>query len=231
MKKKLLLFLVVLLIVSQVSVYAKECPENRIPTINLQETEDLFEDIPYSKKITDYPVSFLSYIEINSSLSRLRLNKETGEINFTPISSDHGTHKIMFFAIDSSECYSSKLVTFKVYDRPRITPIKPGSSFITLEEGHNMLFVVDVVDKDDDITDYAWFINNKRQTGELKEKFAFVTDYDSVGTYNLTLTVTDKKGLNDSYKWRINVKNSNRQPYLSSNLPDYAAKAGEFIST
>ena len=230
-KKALFSILIIALVLVSLNAYSRECPQNITPKIWLESREELFEGRNYYKKILMHPVQILSFIELNSSMRGFSIDEDTGEINFTPGYNDLGIHKILFYAIDSSECYSSKLVTFHVYDKPKIFPLKPKSEYVTLSEGQSILFVVDVEDEDDDVEEYAWYINSQRQKGSLKEKFPFTTDYDSAGFYNVTLVVRDAKGLNDSKEWKVNVKESNRPPYLFSGLPDYAVESGGLIIT
>ncbi len=225
--KNIIIFSILcLVLVSSVSL-AMECSDSLKPRINLKNSEELIEDINFYAKVLDKNVSYLNYVEINSSFESFSLDKETNEINFTPSRYDLGEHKLFFYAIDDIDCYSSLLVNMFVYDKPRIIPLKPDSKYILMDEGQGMIFNIEVDDKDNDTKEYVWKINDKKQEGDFKETFAFVTDFNSTGEYNISVIVIDSKKLNDTYTWEIAVREKNREPYLFSELPDYASPVGK----
>ncbi len=218
--KRAAIFLVIFLFVATNLVHAKECNDGLKPSINLSDNEELFEGHDYYRKVSGENLSYLGYVDINSTFTNFYLDKKNEDINLTPSILDFGVHKILFYAIDNSECYSSKLVTFTVYDRPKVVPLKPEEKFILMTEGQGMIFIADVRDNDNDVTTYNWYLNGEKQKGALKDKFPFVTDFNSTGTYNLTLEAIDSKNLSDSFTWIVSVKNKNRDPYISSDIPD-----------
>lgn len=227
MKLKLLFLLFILLILP---VYSIECSQENLPKINLKLVEELYESVPYYNDVNNDNLSILTYIEVDSKFKSFKLIDDN--INFTPsFKADLGIHKLLFVAVDSSDCYNAKLVEFNVFDKPEIIPLEPSSNNIILEEGNNLLFVVNIEDIDYDVTKYSWYVNEILQNSTNKERFTFVSNYNSTGRYNVSLLVVDKKGLNDTYNWNIRVTNFNRLPYLFSDIPDYAVKSGDSLVT
>ncbi|MBR9690345.1 hypothetical protein GOV08_01540 [Candidatus Woesearchaeota archaeon] len=226
MKKRLALVLIVILLMFVAVAQAKECIENLRPKLLIEPNEDLIEYGNYQKQLVTRPMEFLDYVTINSNLTSFWLNKTTGLIDFTPKSYDVGEHKYIFIAVNSLECYTSKLVTFKVWDRPSIIPIQPLTQHYIVSEGENPLFKVNISDKDNDIKEYSWYVNNLRQAGSAKTKFVLATDYTSAGNYNITLFVRDAMNLNDTHTWKVRVNKRNRKPYFKAGIPNMAVKRG-----
>lgn len=231
MKRGVILVLVLLIIALSHTSFGKECVDLLKPKINLSTNEELYVNHEFYKDITNQKLKLFNYYEINSTFSEFFIDKTNPVINITPTLEDYGKHSYLFFAIDKNECYSALFVTFTVYDTPRIIPLRPKEDNIEIIEGDSILFAIDVDDRDKDIKNYLWTVNDIKQKGDIKDKFPFITNLSSKGAYNISVIVTDSKKLSDNYTWHIKVNKNNKAPYSTSPFPDFALSNNDKITT
>ncbi|MBN1503414.1 hypothetical protein JW930_07785 [Candidatus Woesearchaeota archaeon] len=201
------------------SIAQLEC-DNR-PEISIEPRLVLFQDQPfyYKLEVSNANQTLLySYAEINSTLKNFQMDIVAGEINFTPKKEDRGRHKLVFIVSNMYDCFDTKLVELYVHASPVIANHSPESLSPTINEGSTLHMSVDIISELDS-TDliYSWYMDNDFYSN--KKSTMFRPDYDDAGMHNVSFVVTDAFGLNDTIRWRINVKNTNRYPVQKYQLP------------
>ncbi len=138
---------------------------------------------------------------------------------FSAITVTPGTHTLTVFVTDNA----SQTVSFEwtVIVLPNHAPTIDGqtpASPVAVNEGGVINMQTFAHDEDGDALTYSWFINGTLAgTGST---YAFVTNYNSAGTYTVQCTVSDGN-LNASTQWSVNVLNVNRPPTIISRIPSY----------
>jgi hypothetical protein len=96
-----------------------------------------------------------------------------------------------------------------------ITALYPTLGKVTINETESMEFFIHAVDPDGDHLLYRWKLD--KNTVSDDEYYLFETNYNSWGTYNLTVTVQDVAAGSSfvTFAWEVIVKNVNRPPVLS----------------
>ena len=78
----------------------------------------------------------------------------------------------------------------------------------TIQEGESQEFNITKSDLDGDPLTVAWWLNQS-DTGETSDSYTYVANYESAGTYNVTVVVSD--GISEtSYEWTLTVTNVER---------------------
>jgi hypothetical protein len=96
-----------------------------------------------------------------------------------------------------------------------ILSMNPAVGKVTLNETESLEFSITAKDPDGDLLLYKWKLDKTTVSDE--EYYLFETDYNSAGSYNLSLTIQDvaKESFILSIEWEINVLNLNRYPELT----------------
>jgi hypothetical protein len=104
-----------------------------------------------------------------------------------------------------------------VYNQPpSIDSYSPINSPVTLFETETQGFSVTASDPYDDDLDYSWTLNGSKVS--TTKSYTFVSDYDSAGTYDVLVSVSDGK-LFASHYWQLLVLNVNRAPVIGTYIP------------
>jgi hypothetical protein len=99
------------------------------------------------------------------------------------------------------------------YDVPPVIQSSfPVASELVINETERARFAVNPFDGDGDNLDMFW-TSNGRVVGGSGPEYTFVTDHNSSGTYNITVTVSDKY-FTVNISWRLTVLDFNRAPVL-----------------
>lgn len=78
----------------------------------------------------------------------------------------------------------------------------------TIQEGESQEFNITKSDLDGDPLTVTWWLNQS-DTGETSDSYTYTANYESAGTYNVTVTVSD--GLSQtSHQWTLTVTNVER---------------------
>ncbi|MGB9959781.1 MAG: DUF2341 domain-containing protein [Candidatus Bathyarchaeales archaeon] len=99
---------------------------------------------------------------------------------------------------------------------PQIEYYSPSDLEIEINEGQSIIFEHVSSDPDGDMLEYSWLLNGV--LAAVSQNWTFITDYNSAGFYNITLTVTDGE-LTVKIQWNVNVLNVNRPPQINSPNP------------
>jgi hypothetical protein len=91
------------------------------------------------------------------------------------------------------------------YAYPEINP--------TISEIESQLFYVNVSDEDLDALSFEWLLDGAIVS--TNENYTFTSNYNSEGTYNVTVIVSDSESLT-SNEWILTVLNSNRAPVIET---------------
>jgi hypothetical protein len=125
---------------------------------------------------------------------------------------DAGDYQVTVSASDG-KLTTKKTVNITVNDVNQlpVVAIKPGSS-VQINETGTVVLEIDAYDPDGDSLAYSWY-----REGEViseKKDFAFVTDFQSSGTYNFLAAVYDKEGKVE-VPVEVVVSNVNRVPLIN----------------
>jgi hypothetical protein len=118
---------------------------------------------------------------------------------------------------------------------PELEP-SPSNRQVTLNENQWKNFSVQATDEYPESLIYSWSLNGVPINGQHNNFYLFKTNFNSSGTYRLSVNVTDN-GLNPlttSFEWKINVFNVNRPPVIvslepASDLQSYESEDGAII--
>jgi hypothetical protein len=122
---------------------------------------------------------------------------------------DAGIYKITVTASDG-ELTAEKDVSIMVNDVNQlpVVRIKPSDN-VEINETDSIALEIEAEDPDSDSLAYAWYRNG--QIISENSDFAFITDFDSAGTYNFIAVVYDKEGKVET-PVQITVRDLNRIP-------------------
>lgn len=87
---------------------------------------------------------------------------------------------------------------------PEIESFSPIETNLTINETNSIEFIHNSIDFNNDNLNYKWKLDDVEQSTE--QNWIFTTDYESVGEYNVTLTVSDGS-LESKMVWNITVNN------------------------
>jgi PKD repeat protein len=152
----------------------------------------------------------------------------SGVIEFTPLNDEVGTHFVTITAIDEDGGLATEefsIIVTNTNDPPILNEINPQFAF----EDHE--FVLEVSASDPDLGDSLSYsddsnliyINSK--TGEI----SFIPTNSDVGSWTITVTVTDSLGASDSESFLLTVINTNDAPILAS-IPDQITEVGKKLT-
>lgn len=142
-----------------------------------------------------------------------------GLINFKLTGGNEGFYDVLVIVYDPFMNADVLTLTFNitnVNEKPIINYFSPDTN-TNADEGSTIIFKINLTDPESDVLIYKWYLNNQLKTGT--EIFEYNFDYNSAGTNNVTVLVTDSKET-ISKSWTININNVDRKPYLKENIPD-----------
>lgn len=140
---------------------------------------------------------------------------------------DAGNYKVIISASDGEHTTetSFELTVLDINWAPEIELYSPEDDIIYIDEGQDIKFSVDAKDPDKDTLQYSWLFDNIKAGSD--NTYLYKSDYDSAGTHNVELEVSDNKEI-VKQKWIIIVENINRPPVLSD-IKDIKVKEGETV--
>ncbi len=210
------------------------CNSSTMPVIH--DTDQVgYEGKPYTKymNVTDpenYTIVFYDiYISAGDNFS-IKINNQTGLINFTPLDSDFGNHYVEYIARNNMSCTGYKWLNFYIYDKPNITSNYPNQT-ITIDENTTQTFNVTVLDRNENNTlNYSWYYDNTLiDSGINKSSINISFDYCSSGQHNITLIVNNSYNLSTQFIWQVNVNNKNRPPVFNLTIQNYSWNEGSSL--
>ncbi|MFC1648907.1 hypothetical protein ACFL1B_05610 [Nanoarchaeota archaeon] len=224
--KKLILLGVLLLFIYPA--LAANCESYNTPKLFTEKNYyELDEGVPFKLKITSTSIEDrTTYIHtiINGSFNSFNINNK-GVISVVPKQDDIGLHKILITGYTKADCFDSKLLSFKVYDKPELF-VEPARGELKTSEGKALHFEAKAIDEDlNETLSFEWLLDEKRVSNETK--YTFFPGYNSSGYRHLAVIVKDSRNLTEKAEWNIAVDNINRPPVLIAQLPSIDM----FIST
>ena len=97
--------------------------------------------------------------------------------------------------------------------QPAIDSYEPPETELTIDEAESIQFAHTSSDEDNETLTYSWLLDGNMQSTE--QNWTYITDYDSAGTHNITLEISDNE-LATSQHWTVIVLNVNRPPQTSN---------------
>ncbi|MEM4397194.1 MAG: hypothetical protein QW757_01055 [Candidatus Woesearchaeota archaeon] len=228
MKKKIIIKIIFLLLISLLSIYQTkaQCELNEIPFIEINENQLFNYNVSFkfqniSQNITEIISDIkLSIININSTINPELKKIDLGnyQISFKPNNTNSGKNSFLIVSTMKNGCYDIKKMEFFVYLKPIILEQKPKENYIEIYETENIKFFVNASSFYDELKT-EWHVN-KKKVKENSNNFIFFTNYTNNGLYDIEFIAKDKRQ-NSTIKWQINVKDKNRNPILKNNIPDF----------
>ncbi|HIH42732.1 TPA: S8 family serine peptidase [Candidatus Woesearchaeota archaeon] len=172
---------------------------NNLPDLDINETEVAL----ITAIATDLDGDSITY-----SVNDTRFTQQDNLFGWLTTYSDSGVYNIKITATDgtSSDSKVFRLSVSNVNRKPTLAAL----SDINIDENQLVTITASATDQDNDAITYT--INDSRFT-QTNNIFTWQTDYTSMGTYNLNVTVTDGN-LSDSKTFKVTVNNINRKPAL-----------------
>ncbi len=200
------------------------CNDSTRPIIN-DGDKVAYEGVTFTEymDVTDpsgYPIVFYDIYKSVVDTFTIRINNQTGLINFTPTDSDFGEHFVEYIAQNNESCSGNKWIYYYVYDRPNITEHYPENLSFVMNENSSQLFNITVLDRNQNNTlRYTWYLDGSNVSNNTY--YDYSTDFCSSGNHNLTVIVNNSYNLTTQISWNITVVNVNRQPIFSGIIPNF----------
>ncbi|MBN2458691.1 hypothetical protein JXB28_00245 [Candidatus Woesearchaeota archaeon] len=201
------------------------CTTENTPRIISADYFELYEGLTF---VNDFNVSNMleesinyAYASVDPGLSGISIDKQ-GVLKFTPADSETGLHRVAVLAV-KDDCSDTRIITFRIFDRPDITSFDPADSFVQISQAETLLFRISAVDRDENESlSYLWFVGSKLINDSInKTTIFFNPGFDISGTQELSVNVTDSKGLMRKKSWSLQVSKVNRPPVLMFNIPNF----------
>lgn len=145
-------------------------------------------------------------------------------VSFSQLSGFVGTENITITAADAEgNRVDSNAFVLYVYNTGGINnaPVFIPVAGITVKEGELVTIVPSAIDPDGDTLTYSY-------SAPFNIQGQWQTSYESAGTYNVTVTVSDGS-LTDTQQVRVTVLNVNRPPILS-HIGDISVNEGQLVT-
>ncbi|MGA1819766.1 MAG: putative Ig domain-containing protein, partial [Thermoplasmatota archaeon] len=168
---------------------------------------------------------------LNTDASWLSMMEETGELLGNPTNSEIGGYYVKVILRDGNggECVQMfDLEVTDINDPPTIVSIDHDKAV------QGELYRVDYDLEDiDPVDDHEWSIETSakwlaidNRTGVLKG----TPENDDVGTHDIVVRVTDKRGLSDEHRFKIEVENVNDPPFFTNIPKSLEVFTGQYLS-
>lgn len=152
-----------------------------------------------------------------SGPSNMQLDRETGELQWLPLTTQIGDNPVIVRVSDDRGLYTEKAFVIEVLDvnqPPGITSVAPGSA----ETGKPYTYQVQASDPDSG--DVLEFLLGSGPAGMSMDPesgmLAWTPDSEQTGTYPVSLQVRDADGLSSSQTFDINVTAADTPPEITS---------------
>jgi hypothetical protein len=191
-----------LIVINGAPIIGSMLPQETAPSVNEGSWMD------FKVMATDPNNDILSYVW---SVDGKNLSLIKSEFNYTANYSSAGPHVIMIVVSDGSltDSRTWQVTVGNVNQAPLIKSSYPSIS-IDMDEGSYQDFLVNATDPDGDHLTYNWALNGTAHGTNLNF-YNLSTDYNSSGSYQLTVKVSDGS-LSTRHDWNITVHNVNRRP-------------------
>jgi len=185
----------------------------------------LTEDVVFKYDVNITANESIMNFSTNAPYSNLTMNKQTGEITFTPDNNDVGPSAYFLIAIVRNKTAtdpndyittSSMFNITNVNDAPNITSFSPAENR-TIAENTTLTFNATVIDVDVNIgydnLSYVWYFDGRNVSGNTS--YVYVANFSAAGVHNITFIVNDLDNVSASIYWNITVNDTNRPPIFN----------------
>ena len=206
MRKKILIFLLALLVCISLS--------DALKTITVNETDF----VSLKPKVRDEDADKLAYSftePLDENGQWQTKYGDAGKYNVTVTVSD-GTTNVSTDVL---------LVVKKKNVPPVIDSFAPQDMSITINEGEEARFDVEASDLNKDVLRYAWKLDGN--VVYEKKDYAYKTDYGNAGLHKISVIVSDGEE-EISKEWEINVNKVDREALLG-NIKDISVSEGDIV--
>nr|MDA3814595.1 PKD domain-containing protein [Candidatus Cloacimonadota bacterium] len=124
------------------------------------------------------------------------------------------------FVSDNTLNYSWNVTVLDVDQNIVVNEIQPSTGgSITIDEIESIAFSIDAYDPDGNQLEYSWELDGVEVSAT--DSYDFTTDYNSAGTYSVTLDVTDNYSDNTlNYTWNVTVIDVDQNIVVTNLIPD-----------
>jgi len=149
---------------------------------------------------------------------------EEGYYSYSPDYSDEGEKSVVLYATDSKGGSTSLPINISVVDvnRAPVVSIPDG----VVKEGETLRLYLSGFASDPDGDELTFEVSEGPGTIE-DSNYIFTPDFDSEGSHEVELLVTDNEGAESIGIFTVTVENVNRAPVVS--IPDGVVKEGETL--
>jgi len=211
-------------------------------TLEVQDAEDppILEVVPdqtatenqpftYQCVATDPDVPYGDVLTFTDSSPLFVIGASTGEISFTPVQKDIGTHKVTVTVTDARGGVASREFTLNVLNSMGTMNRPPSLDAIpnqTVNEGNLFEYQVKANDPDIDTGDALTYIDNSAvfDISGGSGKISFKPTSKDAGVYTVKITVKDREGLTAETNFVLTVIKANHAPNITSISPKAGAK-------
>ncbi len=176
------------------------------------------ENLTFTAHATDPEGKAITYTWFLDGVQVLSGMSETA-YDFTANFTSSGTHNISVRAYDDTG-YTERVWLVIILDvpaKPQIVNFTPIESNVSVLENSEMLFNVTALDPDGAVSAIQWYLNaNATVTGDT---YIFNSTGLGLGTYDVSVVVTDDIGLTSAHAWKVAVYRPNAPPQFSYTTP------------
>ncbi|UCE38370.1 MAG: TIGR03790 family protein [Thermoplasmata archaeon] len=173
---------------------------NDPPILNFIDDCQATQEVEFTKTVTASDVDYGDTLTFKDDTTLFDIDPNTGVISFTPTNSDVGVHTITISVEDEDGDSDEQTITFtieNVNDPPEIEiddNLSEGFN-LTVDKAFQYTIIATDVDYDDTLTfsDDTPLFDIDTITGEI----SFTPKKEDIGTYKVTITVTDSTGVED----------------------------------
>ncbi|SFM85412.1 Ig-like domain-containing protein, partial [Methanolobus profundi] len=196
-----------------------------IPTVSVNETEEVTITLSANDPDGDYPL----YFSMDSNLGDLNDNVFT----WTPDYIYQNTTTYINFTVSDGSLSDTKMAVIGVNDTNN-APVFEYVEEKTINENEYLSFTVTAIDPDID-DELTYYVSGAPSTAIISSNsaginFSWTPSYDESGTYNVEFIVEDGMDYSDKMIVPIVVSNVNRAPVFDSLQSGYTINENEYLA-
>ncbi len=193
-----------------------------------------YSGVVFSYRVNATDVDMLTYendvITFTTNDSRFIINSSTGIINFTKNDSFLGNHSFVVTVTDSDGLTFNTTANITIYANTNPYFNESLQDFVCYEYDSinypfNCTYNLSFYAKESDSGDYVASYSTNLDSYNLTSSFVvnsttgiirLTGDQDDIGEYNISVTITDSRGGENTTTLRLNITNTNNPPYLDA---------------
>mgnify|MGYP001165453530 CR=1 FL=1 len=146
---------------------------------------------------------------------------------YTPDFNSRGKHHMKLIVSDEHGLKDYVVVEIEVGNVNQAPKILYGPQNFTIREGVSRNLTINAIHPDDASIYYNWYVDDGWVSS--KDVFEYSPDYDSSGTHEFYINVSDRFGKSASHNFNVEVLNTNRAPILEP-LEEIIVTEGEPVT-